>query len=160
MFGQIRPIVIDETNMILAGVGCYETLLKLERTEGEFFRIEGLTENQKKKLMITDNKIFGLGIEDLDSFNAILDELRQDLDIPGYDEEILRAMVATAEELTEKIGEYGTLGADDLAGIAAGSEKKETLMSAPQAAPESDAEPAVTVDKSITCPKCGEVLWL
>ena len=26
MFGQIRPLVVDETNTILAGVGCFETL--------------------------------------------------------------------------------------------------------------------------------------
>lgn len=28
-FGQIRPIVVDENNVILAGNGLYETLLRL-----------------------------------------------------------------------------------------------------------------------------------
>ena len=29
MFGQIRPIVVDEKNVILAGNGLYETLLRM-----------------------------------------------------------------------------------------------------------------------------------
>ena len=29
MFGQIRPLVVDETNTILAGVGCFETLCRM-----------------------------------------------------------------------------------------------------------------------------------
>ena len=33
MFGQIRPIVIDENNVMLAGNGLYETLLSMGRTE-------------------------------------------------------------------------------------------------------------------------------
>ena len=31
MFGQIRPIVVDENNVILAGNGLYDTLLKMGR---------------------------------------------------------------------------------------------------------------------------------
>ncbi len=30
MFGQIRPIVVDENNVILAGNGLYETLIAME----------------------------------------------------------------------------------------------------------------------------------
>ena len=167
MFGQIRPIVIDEYNTIMAGVGCYETLLKLGRTEGDFYKIEGLSENQKKKLMIADNKIFGLGIEDLDTFNTFLDELQQDLDIPGYDEEILRSMVAAADDLSDTIREYGNLDAEDLAGIASGREKKESMMETAQTSTlksESPATPQVgentEVQKSIICPGCGETIWL
>jgi len=169
MFGQIRPIVIDETNTILAGVGCYETLLRLERTEGEFFKIEGLTENQKMKLMIAYNKVFGLGIDDLDSFNAILEELRQDLDIPGYDESILKSMVAEAEEVTQKINEYGTITPNDIAGMESGRQKKEDMMFAPPPAPKEDAAESPTeptadeppdIRRSVTCPGCGATVWL
>lgn len=35
MFGQIRPIVIDENNVILAGNGLYETLKRMGRGEAE-----------------------------------------------------------------------------------------------------------------------------
>ena len=83
MFGQIRPIVIDENNVILAGNGLYDTLLRLEYEEAEVYQYFDLTENQKKKLMIADNKIFSLGIENLDTLNSFLEDLHDDLDIPG-----------------------------------------------------------------------------
>lgn len=94
MFGQIRPIVIDENNVILAGNGLYDTLLRLEYEEAEVYQYFDLTENQKKKLMIADNKIFSLGIENLDTLNSFLEDLHDDLDIPGYDSEILKQMVS------------------------------------------------------------------
>ena len=109
MFGQIRPIVVDEKNVILAGNGLYETLLRMGYEEALVYQYTDLTENQKKKLMIADNKIFSLGIENLDTLNSFLEDLQGDLDIPGFDSEILKQMVSDAEEVTEKLSEYGTL---------------------------------------------------
>ena len=169
MFGQIRPIVIDEDNTILAGVGLYETLLSLGKSEGDFYRVTGLSENQKKKLMIADNKIFGLGVDNLDAFNTFLDELQNDLDIPGYDEDILRSMVAAAEEVSQKISEYGTVGANDIAEMEAARGKKDAIMESsaretdggnPSAGPPADGEAATDINRYVVCPKCGEKVWL
>ncbi len=80
MFGQIRPIVVDENNMILAGNGLYDTLVAMGRETAEVYRYDSLTENQKKKLMIADNKIFGLGIENLETLNSFLEDLQGDLE--------------------------------------------------------------------------------
>ena len=52
MFGQIRPIVVDENNTILAGNGLYETLIRMGKKEALVYKYEELTEAQKKKLMI------------------------------------------------------------------------------------------------------------
>ena len=82
MFGQLRPIVADEAGVILAGNGLFETLLRLGWEEADVLQVEGLTENQKKKLMLADNKIFGLGVDDLETFDAFLVDLKDDLDIP------------------------------------------------------------------------------
>ena len=168
MFGQIRPIVIDENNVIMAGVGLYETLIHLEKKEGDFYKVEGLTENQKKKLMIADNKIFGLGIDNLDTFNQFLDELKHDFDIPGFDEGILRSMVATADEVSQRISEYGTIGANDIADMEVAREKKQAIITTVEnsngGADESSAEPpaeeTTDVKRYVTCPKCGETIWL
>ena len=70
MFGQIRPIVVDEAGVILAGNGLYETLLSMGHTEADCYVVSGLTEAQKKKLMLADNRVFDLGVDDL----AALDE--------------------------------------------------------------------------------------
>ena len=44
MFGQIRPIVIDEDNVILAGNGLFMALEALGRTEADCYVAAGLTE--------------------------------------------------------------------------------------------------------------------
>lgn len=177
MFGQIRPIVIDENNIILAGNGLYETLLRMNREEALVYKYEDLTEAQKKKLMIADNKIFSLGIENLDTLNEFLEELEGDLDIPGFDEDILRQMVADADEITEKISEYGTLDEEEVRKIKEANEKREQAeatdngadqetdlpLQAPERQSGGDAgagqEPAGT-GRFVICPKCGERIWL
>ena len=125
MFGQIRPIVVDENNVILAGNGLYETLLRMNKEDALVYKYEDLTEAQKKKLMIADNKIFSLGIENLDTLNEFLEELGGDLDIPGFDEEILKQMVADADEITERISEYGTLDEEEVRKIKEANERRE-----------------------------------
>ena len=177
MFGQIRPIVVDENNIILAGNGLYETLLRMNREEALVYKYEDLTEAQKKKLMIADNKIFSLGIENLDTLNEFLEELEGDLDIPGFDEDILRQMVADADEITEKISEYGTLDEEEVRKIKEANEKREQTEATdngadqetdlPLQAPESQSGSDVGVEQDpaetgrfVICPKCGERIWL
>lgn len=170
MFGQIRPIVVDDERTILAGNGLYETLLRMGWDEADVLQMKGLTENQKKKLMLADNKIFGLGVDDLDSFDAFLIDLKDDLDIPGFDEDLLKSMVSQAGEVTEKLQEYGTLDESEIEEIKAARERKDLYMSAE---PEEDGEeqedaaedtPAVEerepVRQYVVCPHCGEKVWL
>jgi ParB-like chromosome segregation protein Spo0J len=169
MFGQIRPIVVDDGLVILAGNGLYETLLRLGWEEGDVLQMEGLTENQKKKLMLADNKIYGLGVDDLESFDIFLEELKDDLDIPGFDETLLRSMVSQAGEVSEKLQEYGTLDDDEIEEIKAARERKDLLMTSgasdeepgeeetESAAADEEREP---VRKFVVCPHCGEKVWL
>ena len=186
MFGQIRPLVVDETNTILAGCGCFEILCRMGATEAAVYRVENLTENQKKKLMIADNKIYGLGVDNLETFNSFLEELSSDLDIPGFDESILQSMVAEAEEVTDKIMEYGTVDDSEIEAMKAAKARKEALMekaeqeqsspapvqpdAAPQPVPMAYNSPAGDEDaedhdpaeirKFVICPNCGEKIWL
>ena len=177
MFGQIRPIVVDEKNTILAGNGLYETLLRMGEEQALVYKYEDLTESQKKKLMIADNKIFSLGIENLDTLNEFLEELNGDLDIPGFDEEILKQMVADADEVTEKISEYGTLDEEEIQQIKEANEKREQkeLESAseegkaivqtdlPQQGGQSatmESPESAETRRFVICPTCGEQIWL
>lgn len=177
MFGQIRPIVIDENNTILAGNGLYDTLIAMGKDTADVYRYDHLTENQKKKLMIADNKIFSLGIENLDTLNCFLEELQGDLDIPGFDEEILKQMVSDAEDVTDKIAEYGTLDDEEIQRMKDNAVRREQKIqqiepvSAEESTPEpdmfvpvqqerTDSEEAAEIRKSVICPKCGEKIWL
>ena len=117
MFGQIRPIVVDEDGVILAGNGLYETLLSLGRTEADCYVVSGLTEAEKKKLMLADNRVFDLGVDDLAALDAFILDLKDDLDIPGYEEDLLRAMVMEADEASDALLEYGTIEPEQAAAI-------------------------------------------
>lgn len=183
MFGQIRPIVIDETNTILAGNGLFETLQMMGKDTAECYQYTDLTENQKKKLMIADNKIFSLGVENNDALNQILNELSGDLDIPGYDQEVLEEIVTDAAEITEKVSNYGNISEqqiDDIQNRQVRTQEPQESRSdnetenfkgdAPQATteplrgaesqpvqtPQDDTEPR----RFVICPKCGEKIWL
>lgn len=185
MFGQIRPIVIDEKNMILAGNGLYTTLERMGIEEAECYQYSGLTENQKKKLMIADNKVFSLGIENMETLNDFLEDLKGDLDIPGFDEEILKQMVSDADEITEKISEYGALDPEEIQSIKDYNTRQEQRASSPvpvEAAPQTNtiseqpviqqeatesqvdsqaySDATTEIRKFVICPGCGEKVWL
>ncbi len=176
MFGQIRPIVIDEKNVILAGNGLYDTLIAMGKETAEVYRYENLTENQKKKLMVADNKIFSLGIDNLDTLNSFLEDLQGDLDIPGFDEEILKQMVSDAEDITDKLSEYGTLDEEEIQTIKENAERKEqqiqkmeseqesvpqeTVLTQPDSVTNDNEEKTAEESQFVICPKCGEKIWL
>ncbi len=168
MFGQIRPIVVDEAGVILAGNGLYETLLQMGVSEADCYVVSGLTEAQKKKLMLADNRVFDLGVDDLSALDAFVQELKDDLDIPGYEEDLLRAMVMEAEEAAAALGEYGTIDEDRAEAIrdarartdareeAAARNAEEYVPPTAGTQPQEE-EPA---RRFILCPKCGERIWL
>jgi len=172
MFGQIRPIVIDEGGTILAGNGLYEALHIMERTEADCYVAAGLSESQKKKLMLADNRIFSLGVDDLQGFDEIIAGL-DDLDVPGYDEDLLKTLTADLNDADEMLAGYGIIGDEAKAGMKKAedryAQKSEEFT---QGAEEVNPAPAPPVEAAveertaeldrryIICPKCGEKIWL
>lgn len=173
MFGQIRPIVVDDEGTILAGIGLYETLVRMGKEEADVYCLGGMTAAQKKKLMITDNKIFDLGVDNLDVLNEFLEDLKEDLDIPGFDEEILHQMVSDAEEVTERICEYGKLDSEEIQEMKQIEERQKSAYE--KALREDDTQ--ISQDKNrelqdtdnetlksernfVICTRCGEKIWL
>lgn len=182
-FGQTRALVVDENNVILIGNGLYEAMVSLGYQEASVYVKTELSENDKKKLMIADNKTYALGIDNLDTLNEFLEELQGDLDIPGYDEEILQQMVADADEVTEKISEYGTLDESEIQKIKEANGKREQKAAAAEISDNNsenssenpntsdnqsserqnttETEPEITeTRKFVICPNCGEKIWL
>lgn len=176
MFGQIRPIVIDEKGVILAGNGLAEALKSMGRTEADCYVVTGLTENEKKKLMMADNRIFDLGVDDMAAFDAFILELKDDLDVPGFDEDMLKSLVMSTDEADDLISGYGIIPEERVEEIRDTEEKyeardAEAAKKAIEHTPVPDevreaagyAAPfkAEEVEhRYILCPKCGERIWL
>lgn len=79
--GYCSPIVVDENYEVLAGHTRLKALKKLGREECEVVVKEGLTEEQKQKYRILDNKTGEFAEWDLD----VLQEQLKDLDFEGFD---------------------------------------------------------------------------
>lgn len=166
MFGQIRPIVVDENNVMLAGNGLYETLLAMGRTEAACYVVTGLSEKEKKKLMLADNRIFDLGVDDMNAFDSFIAELGDDLDVPGYDDELLRSIVADCQEVDDMMASYGVIDnerKEQIQNARTEYERQETQRTEPPPAPARSEPPADQPEpagKFVVCPKCGEKIWL
>lgn len=79
--GYIAPIIVDENNVILAGHTRYKALKKLGYKEITVRKISGLTEEQKRKYRLLDNKTNELADWD---FEKLKDEING-LDFSEFD---------------------------------------------------------------------------
>lgn len=89
--GYCSPIIIDENNVILCGHTRLKALKSLGYKEVECVRKEGMTEEQKQKYRILDNKTGEMAEWDFNKLDALLAELDfGDFDF-GFDTQDLSA---------------------------------------------------------------------
>jgi hypothetical protein len=161
-WGQYRDAVVDEDYTILAGNGLVEAM------RGEGFKtawvvmVYNLSDNDKKKFMLADNKTAGLGIDNLNNIELLISELAGDFDIPGFDDEILASINAASEEISQALDDYGKATEANLQDIEAHSD-----VNAAVAEPLPLEKTSVDVDsdtpedrRKIVCPECGAEIWL
>ena len=168
--GQLKPIVIDENNVIWIGNGLYQAMTKAGYKEAYCLLKEGMTEKDKKKMMLSDNRIFDLGVDDMAAFDEFILEFKDDLDVPGFDEDLLKSLLADATEVDDMMSSYGLVGEEKKAEITAAKETYEKqeeafAQSAQNGAPQPEYSPATenTSEEDgryVVCPKCGEKIWL
>ena len=89
--GYVAPIIVDENGVILAGHTRYKALKALGRSEAEVVVKEGLTEEQKKKYRLQDNKTNELATWDVDLLTTELEgmdfgDLAVDWGLPEIDD--------------------------------------------------------------------------
>jgi len=159
-WGQYRDVVTDEKHLILAGNGLAQAMRLEGYKKAWTVILYDLSENDKMKLMMADNKTAGLGVDNLNNIQEIIAGLAGDFDIPGYDDEVLASINAASEEISAALDNYGKATEDNLAKIEAhaevNSEENGELPETYQdAAPEDEAE-----QKPIVCPHCGKEIWL
>lgn len=79
--GYAAPIIVDEEHVIIAGHTRHKALQKLGWEEAEVLVITGMSEQQKRKYRLLDNKVGEKAEWDEDLLSWEL----QDLDFEGYD---------------------------------------------------------------------------
>jgi len=124
-FGWTNPVLIDEGDRIIAGHGRVAAATLLDQDQVPTICLAGLTDAQRRALVIADNK---LALNAGWDYGLLANEL-QALRVSDID---VAAMGFTAKEL------------DDLVGTAR-----------PNAAPDDFAEYDETVETQHRCPKCG-----
>lgn len=187
-FGQFRPVVVDENNIILAGNGLVTAMREMGYTEADVLKYDHLSENDKKKLMIADNQVASLGVDDYGAIEEIIRSLEGDVDIPGYDEETLKMIVEEAESAVQATMSYGVYPTAEVESLRAVEQEREengfkpveqTYTSEPVSVPQGGvqtvpyapapveenepgkvyAKPQET-EKYILCPHCGQKIYI
>lgn len=79
--GYVAPIIVDENHIILAGHTRYKALKKLGKKEAEVIIRSGLSDEQKRKYRILDNKTSEFADWDFEKLEAEM----KDIDFGSFD---------------------------------------------------------------------------
>lgn len=171
-FGQVRPIVVDENYIIIAGHGLHEAMVKMGKTSAIVLKMDNLSEVEKRKLMLADNKVYELGTVSNEGVMKVLEEIKLDggdFDIAGYDEDILDSLFNDLKETDEELNSYGTVSEESVEkliqiredavndNIPEGERKihiNPEVVEIHQEAPDTPPRPYVE------CKECGARIWL
>ena len=96
-FGFTNPVLIDEKDGLIAGHGRVLAARKIGIEEIPAIIVDGLTEAQKKALVIADNQLALNADWDIDKLKLEVDtlgELDFDLDLLGFDADFLKDLMA------------------------------------------------------------------
>lgn len=153
-FDVIRPIVTDEDGRILAGHGLYLALQKMGREKADVLIVTGLSEADKKKLILADNKIFSLGIDDYYGIEQMLQELagEGDFEVPGYSADVLEELYGIRSVEGSAVAQTPPMNAIQGDTGFVPLEPKEPTARMEQARDEAVAK----AGRFIICPNCGE----
>jgi hypothetical protein len=153
-FGQTRAFVVDEQNNVLVGNGMHEAMTRMGWEKPvDCHVVSGLTEAQKRKLILSDNKVFQLGSDNFDVIEQYLQEFADagDFDIAGFDPETLESLARSADEVMQDMTSYGRLDDETVERIESSREDETQDEIAFASSPDEEEE---DIDM-IVCPHCG-----
>jgi ParB family chromosome partitioning protein len=117
-FGFTNPVLIDKSNVLIAGHGRLAAADQMGLEEVPAIRLGDLTEKQAKALRIADNQLALNASWDLDLLSSELSELDDqefDLELLGFDEDFLRGLLPDDPEsdFSDGQGEGESSAGDD-----------------------------------------------
>lgn len=152
-FGVVRPIVIDENNMILCGHGLYKALQEMGKDTADVVVKKGLSETEKNKLLLADNKIYSLGKDNYRIIEKLMTEM-EDFEIPGFDAEILEELYGVKSVENEDVEIITHIDEKEALEEISPEPSKNVTAQRQQAIVEHKEE------KYVICPNCGEKVYV
>ena len=155
-YGRYYPIIVDENMRILCGHGKKLALEHLGKTKGEVKILKGLTDKQKLKIVIEDNKIQSMSYVDFTKIEDIIREVGE-LDIIGFGTDYLDAII------NESVKD--NMGVDFSLPIEHKSNEKQ-IEDIPQQKQEDQDEERNAIEsgmqqaRTMICPYCGKEIVL
>lgn len=156
-YGQYYPIIVDEDMKILCGHGKVLALQHLGLTTGEVRVMHGLTDKQKLKIVIEDNKVQGMSYVDYTKIEDIIREIGE-LDIIGFGTDYLDAII------NETVKD--NMGVDFSQPAAAPQSNEHQVASVPEERRDAqdeerdDIESGMQPARTMRCPHCGKEITL
>lgn len=156
-YGQYYPIIVDEDMKILCGHGKVLALQHLGHTTGEVRVMHGLTDKQKLKIVIEDNKVQSMSYVDYTKIEDIIREIG-DLDIIGFGTDYLDAII------NETVKD--NMGVDFSQPAAAPQSNEHQVASVPEERRDAqdeerdDIESGMQPARTMRCPHCGKEITL
>src|SRR6185312_7776447 len=99
-FGFVNPILAGSDRVVIAGHARLLAARKLGMTEVPVIVLDGLTENQRRALVLADNKLTLNAGWDEEMLRLEIEALKNadyDLDLIGFDDEELRQLLAAQD---------------------------------------------------------------
>lgn len=155
-YGQYYPIIVDEDMRVLCGHGKKLALEHLGRKEGEVKILRGLTDKQKLKIVIEDNKIQSMSYVDFTKIEDIIREVGE-VDIIGFGVDYLDAII------NENVKD--NMGVDFTQPVERKSNEKQ-VADIPQEVREEqdeereDIESGMQTARTMVCPHCGKEIYI
>lgn len=155
-YGQYYPIVVDEDLQILCGHGKKKAIEYRKEEMADVVILHGLTDKQKKKLVIEDNKIQTLSFSDFTKIEDIIRDVGE-TDIIGFHADYLEAVIN--EAVKDNMGV-------DFAQPLRKKSSDEQISDIPQERREAADDEYSSIDggmqsaRTIRCPHCGEEITI
>jgi len=144
-YGQYYRIICDENYQIICGHGKKMALEQMGDKEAKVTIIKGLTEKQKLKLLLEDNKIQSMSYVNFTQVEALIKDIGE-MDIIGFSTEYLDTILN--EVSLDNMGV-------DFTKPAVRNDNFSAEVQAEQSAQFDDIDSGMQLARTMKCPHCG-----
>lgn len=155
LFDQNRPMLVDENNVVLAGNGLFRALSELGRKTGWIKRYTTLSDADKKKLVLADNAIASLGKDNNENIVSLIGTIG-DLQIPGFDTDLLKAIIQDPIKLNAEVENFGNINDNQKEVMSNFQDNNQNLLD--RIGQERTEQEQKTEQAKVVCPNCGTVI--